>query len=121
MPDNWMPGGILTVSGNGKNDGIVWALVPANGDANSFRGVKGMLMAFNADNVGEELWRSQGTNAAVDTADSLGLLSRFDTPTVANGKVFVPNSGDKEALVSFCGGGPNTFPGNYAVVVYGIK
>jgi hypothetical protein len=48
VPDNWMPGGILTVSSNGTHEGIVWALATANGDANSFRGVKGMLMAFNA-------------------------------------------------------------------------
>src|SRR5262249_17540033 len=41
----WMPGGFLTVSSNAANpgSGIVWALVPANGDANSCRGVKGML------------------------------------------------------------------------------
>jgi hypothetical protein len=122
LPDNWMPGGILTVSSNGKNDGIVWALVPANGDANSFRGVKGMLMAFNADNVADELWRSQGANAETDTADSFGLLSRFVTPTVANGKVFVPNSGDKEPLVSYCGQNrPKTFPFNFGLVVYGVK
>lgn len=122
LPDNWMPGGILTVSSNAGNDGIVWALVPANGDANSFRGVKGMLMAFNADNVSEELWRSQGANSVVDTADSFGLLSRFNSATVAGGKVFVANSGDKEPLVSYCASnGPTTFPANYGLVVYGLK
>lgn len=125
FPDNWMPGGILTVSSNVKSDGIVWALVPANGDANSFRGVKGMLMAFNADNVADELWRSQGADPANDTADSLGLLSRFNTPTVANGKVFIANSGDKEPLVSYCSTGPTTgptpFPANFGLVVYGLK
>jgi hypothetical protein len=122
LPDNWMPGGILTVSSNAKNDGIVWALVPANGDANSFRGVKGMLMAFNADNVAEELWRSQGTNPADDTADSFGLLSRFASPIVANGKVLVPNSGDKEVLASYCApNGPKTLPSNFGLVVYGVK
>jgi hypothetical protein len=122
LPDNWMPGGILTVSSNVKNDGIVWALVPANGDANSFRGVKGMLMAFNADNVTDELWRSQGHNTAADTGESFGLLSRFDSPTVANGKVFVPNSGDKEPLHGFCHANrPQTFPANFGLVVYGVK
>ena len=52
----------LRVSSNGSTPGtgIVWALVPANGDANSCRGVKGMLIAFNADDVTKELWRSQG-------------------------------------------------------------
>jgi hypothetical protein len=124
LPDNWMPGGILTVSSNGKTagSGVVWALVPANGDANSFRGVKGMLMAFNAENVGDELFRSQGADPNMNTANSLGLLSRFCQPAVVDGKVFVPNSGDTEPLVSFCHQNrPHTFPLNYALVVYGLK
>jgi hypothetical protein len=132
--DNWMPGGILSVSSDQSKvgTGIVWALVPANGDANSFRGVKGMLMAFNAENIGEELWRSQGTNPATDTANSLGLLARFAPPTVANGKVFVGNAGDGEALKRYagfhgpegpppCGPRPTRFPAKFALVVYGLK
>lgn len=130
-PDNWMPGGILTVSSNATvaGSGIVWALVPANGDANSFRGVKGMLMALNAENVGQELWRSQGADSTVDTADSYGLLSRFCPPTVANGKVFVATAGDKEPLKRYggfgqrppCGPRPQQFPANFGLVVYGLK
>ena len=75
----WMPGGQLTVSNNGSTPGtgIVWALVPANGDANSCRGVKGMLIALNADDVTKELWRSQGPSPGLaDTKDSVGLLAR---------------------------------------------
>jgi hypothetical protein len=122
LPDNWMPGGILTVSSNGTHEGIVWALAAANGDANSFRGVKGMLMAFDADDVSQELWRSQGADAAVDTIDSFGLLARFNSPTVVNGKVFVATAGDKEPLKSYCApGGPAAFPANFDVVVYGLK
>jgi hypothetical protein len=122
VPDNWMPGGILTVSSNGTHEGIVWALATANGDANSFRGVKGMLMAFNADDVSQELWRSQSADAAVDTNDSFGLLARFNSPTVANGKVFIATAGDKEPLRSYCApNGPAAFPANFGVVVYGLK
>ena len=124
LPDNWMPGGSLTVSSNGKTagTGIVWVVSPANGDANTFRGVKGMLMAFNAENVGEELWRSQGADSAHDTADSFGLLARFAPPTVANGKVFVGNAGDGEAVASYCNGNrPRNFPANFGLVVYGLK
>lgn len=122
VPDNWMPGGILTVSSNGTHEGIVWALATANGDANSFRGVKGMLMAFNADDISQELWRSQGADATVDTQDSFGLLARFNSPTVANGKVFVATAGDREPLRSYCApNGPPAFPANFGVAVYGLK
>ena len=56
-------------------------------------------MAFNADDVTKELWRSQGKDAAAsDTRDSFGLLARFTPPVVANGKVFVGTAGDAEPL-----------------------
>jgi hypothetical protein len=120
---NWMPGGILALSsdGNRMGTGIVWALVPANGDSNTFRGVKGMLLALNAEDVSQELWRSQGADAETDTPDSFGLLARFVPPTVANGKVFVANAGDQEELKRYCGSRPTHFPPNYGVVVYGLR
>jgi hypothetical protein len=120
----WMPGGYLTVSSNGSTPGtgIVWAVVPANGDSNSCRGVKGMLIALNAEDVTKELWRSQGKNANLpDTADSFGLLARFNTPTVANGKLFVPTAGDAEQLQRWGGPRPAPGPANYQLVVYGLK
>jgi hypothetical protein len=81
-----------------------------------------MLMALNAENVSEELWRSQGQNPNDDTPNSLGLLARFAPVTVANGKVFVGNAGDREPLVSFSETNrPQAFPPNFAVVVYGLK
>ncbi len=123
--ENWMPGGVMSVSSNGSdpNTGIVWVLVPANGDANSYRGVKGMLLALNAEDVSQELWRSQGQDAGLsDTRNSLGLLARFAPPTVANGKVFVGTAGDEEPLKRWCNGTrPTHFPRNYGVLVYGMK
>ena len=120
---NWMPGGILALSGDGNRSGtgIVWALVPVNGDSNTFRGVKGMLLALNAEDVSQELWRSQGSDAEIDTSDSLGLLARFVPPTVANGKVFIANAGDHEELKRYCSTRPTQFPEHYGVVVYGLK
>jgi len=122
-PHDWMPGGILAVSSDEdrRSTGIVWVLVPADGDSNSYRGVKGMLLALNAEDVSQELWRSQGSDAETDIPDSLGLLARFVPPTVANGKVFVANAGDREELKRYCGTRPTKFPNNYAVVVYGLK
>lgn len=120
---NWMPGGILAVSSDADRlgSGVVWALVPADGDSNSYRGVKGMLLALNAEDVSQELWRSQGPDGETDTPDSLGLLARFAPPTVANGKVFVANAGDHEELKRYCNTRPNHFPDNYGVVVYGLR
>jgi hypothetical protein len=120
----WMPGGMLSVSSNGSKagTGIVWALVPSNGDANSCRGVKGMLIAFNAEDVTKELWRSQAKDAtASDTHDSLGLLARFNPPTIANGKVFVGTAGDAEPLRRHGGPRPAQGPANYRLVVYGLR
>ena len=119
----WMPGGLLGVSSNGATPGtgIVWAIVPANGDANSCRGVKGMLMAFDAEDVTKELWRSQGKDAAnSDTKDSFGLLARFNPPTIANGKVFVGTAGDAETLGRYGGPRPAPGPANYYLAVYGL-
>jgi hypothetical protein len=118
----WMPGGLLGVSSNGTQDGIVWALVPSNGDGNSCRGVKGMLIAVAADDVTRELWRSQGKDAkASDTADSFGSLARFNPPTIANGKVFVPTAGSAEQLQRYTGPRPFNPQKNYYLAVYGLK
>ena len=80
-----------------------------------------MLLALNAEDVSQELWRSQGPDGETDTPDSLGLLARFAPPTVANGKVFVANAGDHEELKRYCNTRPNHFPDNYGVVVYGLR
>jgi hypothetical protein len=118
----WMPGGLLQVSSNGAAQGIVWALVPVNGDANSCRGAKGMVVALAADDITKELWRSQGPGPnAPDTKDSLGLLSRFNLPTIAGGKVFVPTAGDAEPLQRYGGPRPAPGPANYYLAVYGLK
>ena len=120
----WMPGGLLAVSSNGSTPGtgIVWAIVPANGDANSCRGVKGMLMAFSAEDVTKELWRSQGKVPGLpDTKDSLGLIARFNPPTIANGKVFVGTAGDTLPLERYAGPRPAPGPSNYYLAVYGLR
>lgn len=120
----WMPGGLLGVSSDGSapGTGILWALVPANGDGNSCRGVKGMLMAYDAEDVTKEIWRSQGRDVNLsDTKDSFGLLARFNPPMVANGKVFVATAGDAEPLRRYAGPRPAQGPANYYLAVYGLK
>jgi hypothetical protein len=108
----WMPGGIISVSSNGTQPGtgIVWGLVPTNGDGNSCRGVKGMLIAFNAEDVTKELFRG-----------GFGLLARFAPPTIEGGKVFVPTAGDDEPLRRYGGPRPAPGPANYYLAVFGLR
>jgi hypothetical protein len=133
LADAWMPGGVASISSNGNRPGtgIVWAMVPANGDANRCRGIKGMLMALDAEDVSRELWRSQRRAPGnSDGPDSLGLLARFVPPTVAGGKVFVATFGDGEPRdFYYRGKRPKTHypprppdrPRWYYVAVYGLK
>jgi hypothetical protein len=120
-----MPGGMLAISADGTKagTGIVWALLPYAGDANRERGVQAQLLAFDAQNIKQDIFRSsppdnpQGPN-------SVGLFAKFAPPIVANGKVFVPTYGDKETAGEF--GNQNTpprdgLPKRFYVAVYGLK
>jgi hypothetical protein len=116
-PPDGMPGGMLALSSQGGGNGILWAVAPLNGDANRFRGVKGIVLALDARNVSRTLWTSEQAGAR----DRLGLFARFVPPTVAGGKVFVATYGDDEPLRLYNQTvRPQAFPGRYQVVVYGI-
>ena len=88
-PYPWtMPGGILAVSADGANpeSAILWLNMTISGDANQ-KTVAGVLRALRADDVSApELWNSQ-QNAA---RDSYGNFAKFNSPTVYNGRVYVP-------------------------------
>ena len=55
-----MPGGMLAISANANTagTGLVWALVPYAGDANQQRGVQAQLLAFDAQNITNDIFRS---------------------------------------------------------------
>jgi hypothetical protein len=99
-------GGVLTLSANGgtPGTGIVWASMPWNGDGEN--GVlQGVLRAFNADNLQQQLWASTGRSA-----DDAGNWPKFSPPTVANGKVYlgsIPNGGVGFTQVNVFGFGPS--------------
>jgi len=80
-------GAVLSVSSNGATDGsaIVWAAYASSGDA-EHQVSPGILRAFDATNVGRELWNNQ-QNASRDGA---GNFAKFASPTIANGKVYLP-------------------------------
>jgi IPT/TIG domain-containing protein len=77
----------LSVSANGGlvGSGIVWAGAPsANASSVSAPGV---LRAFDATNLGTELWDSMQNPAR----DDVGLYAKWVPRTVANGKVYLPS------------------------------
>jgi hypothetical protein len=119
-PPDGMPGGMLAVSANGRKagSGIVWAVVPLDGDANQRRGVKGIVMALDAQDVTRTLWTSE----QFSQRDRLGLFAKFAPPIVAAGKVFVATYGDDEGQRTYSPPDqrPNDFPKNYYVTVYGL-
>lgn len=118
-PPDGMPGGMLALSANGnkKGSGILWAVVPLDGDANEFRGVKGILLALDAQDVSRTLWTSE----QFAQRDRMGLFAKFAPPLVAAGKVFVATYGDDEVKRKYDGPNqPTQFPKNYYVAVYGL-
>lgn len=88
------PGGLLVLSANGNVQGssVLWANLAANPGASP--PVPPSLHAFNAENVGNELWNST-MNAA---RDGYGSYVRLVPPLVANGKVYVPTSSGHVAV-----------------------
>jgi hypothetical protein len=90
-----MPGGMLSISANGstRGSGILWASLPFQGDANQHV-VPAILRAFDAADVQHELWNSK-LNAA---RDDVGNFAKFCSPTVADGKVFLPTFSGRLAV-----------------------
>ena len=77
------PGATPSVSSNGTQNGIVWALESGSNSP-------AVLHAFDATNLANELYNS---NQAPNSRDSFGLGNKFITPVVSNGMVFVGTPG----------------------------
>jgi hypothetical protein len=75
------PGSSFSVSSNGAQDGIAWAV---RSDTFTTHGDE-VLYAFDATDLSKRLWESD-TNA---TRDSPGRANKFAVPVVTNGKVYV--------------------------------
>jgi hypothetical protein len=81
-----MPGGFLSLSANGAQAGsaILWAALPFSADAED--GIAtGVLHAFDASDLSQELWNSQINPAR----DSLGNFAKYVPPTIANGRLYL--------------------------------
>ncbi len=73
------PGSTPSVSANGTQNGIVWAVESNLGQA-------GVLHAYDATSLSRELYNS---NQAAGGRDSFGNGNKFIAPVIVNGKVFV--------------------------------
>lgn len=84
-PNRFLVGSTPSVSADGSSNGILWAI--ARRDAFSIvPGVKhAILYAYDATNVATMLYSS----AQAGARDEAGLNSKFLTPTVADGRVYV--------------------------------
>jgi len=86
------PGLSVSVSSSDTSNGIVWAI-----DANRFvppgTGNSGpaVLYAYDATNLGVELWDS---GQAANGRDLPGYAVKFSVPTIANGKVYIGTRGE---------------------------
>jgi hypothetical protein len=83
------PGVTPSISSNGNTSGtgIVWTIAPPNACSSNGcnPGGPGTLRAYDATNLGNELYNS-GQNSSRDQLDS---YTKFSVPTIANGKVLV--------------------------------
>jgi hypothetical protein len=70
------PGGTPSVSANGTSNGIVWVVEDG--------GTLGILHAYDATNLGHELYNSSQAGSRDQFTDG-----KFITPMIANGKVYV--------------------------------
>jgi hypothetical protein len=78
-PDG-MPGGAISISANGDRDGILWVTMSADLNMDAAFGVHpGRLIAVDATNL-NVLFRD----------DSVPAFAKFNPPTIADGKVFLP-------------------------------
>lgn len=73
-------GAQAVVSANGTHNGVLWAIECSTGGGN------GILHAYDANDVGNELYNTAQANG---NRDAFGPAVRFAVPTVINGRVYV--------------------------------
>jgi hypothetical protein len=82
------PGAMLSLSANGREDGILWAAIHATGDS-WHESRPGILHAYDATDIRHELWNSLER----PERDDCGEYSKMAPPTIANGRVYLASFG----------------------------
>lgn len=91
--------GLAISADGGKNGtGLVWLTTGNSGVSQ----IPGTLHALDAVNLSNEIWNSD----MLGDRDGLGRFAKFATPTVANGKVFVPTFSNALAIYGLLGTNP---------------
>jgi hypothetical protein len=86
------PGATLRPSANGTNNGILWAIERIDFPQAPMPGV---LHAFDASNLGIELYNS---TQAPNNRDGIDYAAKWSAPLVVNGKVFVATNSSLTAF-----------------------
>lgn len=84
------PGLTPAISAAGTSNGIVWAVDSSASGTNGAPTGPAVLYAFDATNLGNELYDSA---QAAGNRDQAGTAVKFAVPTIANGKVYVASLG----------------------------
>ena len=97
-------GSVMSVSSNGSVDStaILWVSQSSNCDANQ-SSCPGIFRAVSATNVAQELW-----NSNMVATDNVGIYAKNVCPTIANGKVYLPNHSDSLLVYGLTGLSPDT-------------
>ena len=91
------PGATASVSSSGTTNGIVWALDNSQYCTPQSPGCgPAVLHAYDATNLGVELWNS---SQAAGQRDQAGRAVKFVVPTVVNGKVYVGTRGNDSTVL----------------------
>ena len=98
IPSSFFVGLAVSADGGKEGSGILWL---TTGD-NTMPETPGMLHAFDAGDLTNELWNSSW-NA---NQDGLGRFAKFVAPTVANGRVYVPTFSNALVIYGLLNGGP---------------
>ena len=81
------PGSTPSLSSQGGTGGVLWAIDSSQYGVPSSHGLgPAVLHAYDATNLGTELWNS---SQAANSRDIPGNAVKFTVPTVANGKVYI--------------------------------
>jgi hypothetical protein len=105
------PGSTPSISASGSSDGVVWVLDDSQYCTPASPGCgPAVLHAYDASNVGKELW-----NSAESSSDRAGNAVKFALPTVANGKVYIGTRGNNT------GGAYGSTSASGELDVYGLK